>query len=206
MVPSDCPTCRWAVLEGGLKGTIIDCPKHGVLKEVKNYVGSVQEQMESHDKAFYPIIWTPVKIPLTNPDKDTNLQELTMDGQVAKEGIKKDEGKPRFELLDYQVLEAVSRILTKGAEKYDDRNWENGINYGRVYGAALRHLSAFWTVYLNKSDGINHADGNESHLDHAITELMFLSAYEKRGMKQFDDRPGKSISDIPTDLHDLRQG
>lgn len=116
-----------------------------------------------------------------------------MDGQTLKSGEKKDEGKPRFELLAYEVLRAVSRILTKGAIKYASRNWEKGIAYGRVYGAAQRHLADWWNAKLEGGDGINHADGSESHLDHAICELMFLSAYEKRGMNegQFDDRPTK---------------
>lgn len=105
-------------------------------------------------------------------------------------GMKYDNGKPRFELLPFDVLEAVARIFTQGAKKYSDRNWERGLEYGRCYGAALRHLTDFWNAKLNQSDAINHDDGNESSLDHAITELMFLSAFEKRRMKSFDDRPG----------------
>jgi len=122
---------------------------------------------------------------------DHRFQETQMDGQIQKNGVKKDEGKPRFELLAYEVLRAVARILTKGAEKYDSRNWEQGISYGRIFGATQRHLTDWWNAYLEGKDGINHTDGIESHLDHAITELMFLSAYEKRGMKEFDDRPKK---------------
>lgn len=131
----------------------------------------------------------PIVIPLTTPGPDTNVQEIYMEGQILKTGEKKDEGKPRVELLPFDVLEAVARILTEGAKKYDSRNWENGIAYGRVYGAAMRHLFKFWNAHITGTDGINSDDGRESHLDHAITELMFLSAYEKRGMTEFDDRP-----------------
>jgi len=116
-----------------------------------------------------------------------------MDGQVLITGVKKDEGKARFELLPYEVLAAVARILTAGAKKYADRNWEKGIAYGRVFGAAQRHLTNFWNAKLEDRDGINHADGNEMDIDHAICELMFLSAYEKRGKTQFDDRPRKDL-------------
>ena len=119
---------------------------------------------------------------------DRRVQNI-MDGQELKTGVKKDEGKARFELLAYEVIEAVARILTAGARKYADRNWEKGIAYGRVFGAVQRHLAAWWNTKLTNGDGINHADGNESHLDHAITELMFLSAYEKRNKTDFDDRP-----------------
>lgn len=134
----------------------------------------------------------PITVPLTHPTPDTNLQEAYhMDGQILKTGEKKDEGKARFELLPYEVIAAVARILTAGAKKYADRNWEKGISYGRIFGAAQRHLTDFWNAKLEGKDGINHADGKESHIDHAICELMFLSAYEKRGLLGFDDRPVK---------------
>jgi hypothetical protein len=127
------------------------------------------------------------------PPRDLNLQELTMDGQELKGGTKKDEGKARWDLLPWEVNAAVARILTAGAKKYSDRNWEKGIAYGRVFGAVMRHLYDWWIAKLTGGDGINHADGTESHLDHAITELMFLSTYEKRGFNgtEIDDRPHK---------------
>lgn len=125
------------------------------------------------------------------------------DGQILSTGLKKDEDKTRYELLPYEVIDAVARILTDGAKKYDSRNWEKGINYGRVYGAAQRHLTDFWNQFLKGGDGINHADGSQLHIDHAITELMFLSAYIKRGLIQFDDRPVKLEE---KQIIDLRQG
>lgn len=124
------------------------------------------------------------------------------EGQFTREGRKEDTGKARYELLPYEVIDAVAKILTDGARKYDSRNWEKGISYGRVYGAAQRHLTEFWNQFLKGGDGINHADGSQLHIDHAITELMFLSAYIKRGITQFDDRPGK----IEEKKFDLRQG
>lgn len=123
--------------------------------------------------------------------RDTEFyKELAMDGQTLKTGEKKDEGKPRWELLAYDAIEGIVATLTSGAQKYAARNWELGILYGRVYGAAMRHLSAWW-----KGETTDPESGR-SHLDHALTELMFLSAYEKRGMKQFDDRPNSIKQDI----------
>ncbi len=130
------------------------------------------------------------KLPINIP-KDFYGEIPQMDGQELKTGVKKDEGKARFELIAWEVVEAVARILTEGAKKYDPRNWEKGILYGRVFSGVLRHLTAWFNAKVSGTDGINHSDGNESHLDHAITGLMFLSAYEKRGMAQFDDRPTK---------------
>ena len=125
------------------------------------------------------------------PPSDTNLQEIRVDGQELKSGTKKDEGKARWDLLPLEVVGAVAEILTNGAKKYAPRNWEKGIAYGRVFAGVMRHLYEWWTSKLTGGDGINHADGKNSHLDHAITGLMFLSAYEKRGFNgsELDDRP-----------------
>ncbi len=105
-----------------------------------------------------------------------------MEGQVTREGIKHDTGKPRWELLPYDAVRGVVEVLTDGAKKYSDRNWENGIAYGRVFGALQRHLTAWWSGENTDSES------GRSHLDHAMCELMFLSAYEKRGMSFLDDR------------------
>ncbi len=111
-----------------------------------------------------------------------------MDGQELRTGLKKDEGKPRWELVPYDAVRGAVYILTTGAIKYADRNWERGIAYGRVYGALQRHLDAWWMAKVEGNDGTD-AESGRSHLDHAMCELMFLSAYEKRRMTEFDDRP-----------------
>lgn len=116
------------------------------------------------------------------PEKE---RQQAMDGQILKQGTKKDEGKPRWELLAFDAVQGVVTILTFGAIKYDARNWEKGIMYGRVFGALMRHLTAWW------GGEDKDLESGRSHLDHAMCELMFLSAYEKRGMTQLDDRPGK---------------
>lgn len=106
-----------------------------------------------------------------------------MDGQITITGVKKDEGKPRWELLPFDAVEGAVKILTFGAVKYAARNWENGIMYGRVFGAIIRHLWKWW-----QGENLD-AESGMSHLDHALCELLFLSAYEKRKMTQLDDRP-----------------
>lgn len=115
--------------------------------------------------------------------KEILRRKEAMDGQTLLTGEKKDEGKFRWELIAFDAIEGIAAILTMGAKKYSARNWELGIQYGRVYGAIMRHLSAWW-----RGENIDSESGR-SHLDHAMCELMFLSAYEKRGMTQFDDRP-----------------
>ena len=96
------------------------------------------------------------------------------------EATKHDTSKVRMELLPMDVLEDVSRVLTFGAEKYDAWNWAKGMDWSRLYGACLRHLTA-WRL----SDEPDPETGL-SHLHHALCCLMFLSAYERRGIGNND--------------------
>ena len=83
-------------------------------------------------------------------------------------GRKFDTEKPKAYLLPPKALMEVSRVLTIGAEKYDEENWRKLDNLQNRYtGAALRHLFA-------------HMDGeqldsetNISHIAHAVCCLLF---------------------------------
>jgi hypothetical protein len=91
---------------------------------------------------------------------------------------------PLLDALD-EVVDwfGVARVLEFGAQKYAPRNWEKGIAFARVYGAACRHLLAF-------IGGEEHdPETGYCHLDHASCCIMFLAAYQMRGMNDLDDRP-----------------
>lgn len=91
-------------------------------------------------------------------------------------GVKFDTDKVRLELIPTELLWGVGKILTFGAEKYSARNWEEGMDWGRVYGALQRHLNAWWSGE-NKDPETGH-----SHLWHAGCCIAFLIAYEVRGV------------------------
>lgn len=111
------------------------------------------------------------------------------------EGKKDDQTKVRLDLLSIPALLGLGNVLTHGAIKYEPRNWEAGIQYGRVFGAVLRHLFAWWLKEdYDKDSGLHH-------IDHAMCELMFLSHYVKAQShyQKFDDRPlWDKISDPTT--------
>ena len=101
-----------------------------------------------------------------------------------EEGTKYDENKVRLDLFPGDSLIAISEILTFGAKKYADRNWEKGMKWSRPFGALMRHMWAWWMgESFDKETG-------KSHLWHAGCCIIFLIAYEARGMTEFDDRPG----------------
>jgi len=124
-----------------------------------------------------------------DPDEGEQWQ-----GRMAAEvteGRKDDTGKVRLELIPAELLMAVGTILTFGANKYDDRNWELGMSWGRVFGALMRHMWCWWAgkgrttknfMFGDKDDETGH-----SHLWHAACCLSFLIAYEERDIGE-DDR------------------
>lgn len=107
-------------------------------------------------------------------------------GQEDKFGRKDDSGKLRMDLIPPEVEEMLALVLTKGASKYADRNWEKGIKYSRVYAALRRHLLAWM-----KGEEID-SEWGLPHLAHAYCCLTFLLTYELRGMgAEWDDLHAK---------------
>lgn len=100
------------------------------------------------------------------------------------EGRKDDDGKNRLDLIPPELIFAVGEVLTFGARKYSARNWEKGMSWGRVFGALMRHLWAWWRG--DKAD----PETGLSHLWHAGCCLAFLIAFEAR--KLGDDDRGRS--------------
>jgi len=95
--------------------------------------------------------------------------------------VKHDAGKPRTDLLPCDALLAVSAVLRYGAGEYGDRNWEKGMQWGRLWAALLRHGFS-WArgeTYDDES-GLRHT----AHM--ACCALMLLS-HELRSIG-IDDR------------------
>jgi hypothetical protein len=106
------------------------------------------------------------------------LSEIT---QPSSQGRKDDQNKIQPELIAPEIITALASVLAYGAKKYSPRNWEKGMAWSRPYGALMRHMWAWWSC----------ADKDEetkmSHLWHAACCIMFLIAYDSRGVGT-DDR------------------
>lgn len=97
------------------------------------------------------------------------------------EGVKFDEGKPRWDLLPFDALDEVAEVLRYGANKYAPRNWEKGMAWGRLLGAAMRHLAA-WA-----RGNYRDSESQLPHLAHAACCVLMLLALTMRGVGT-DDR------------------
>jgi len=104
-------------------------------------------------------------------------------------GLKYDQNKLRTDLLSVSAMKGTAKILTLGAQKYAERNWEAGMEFSRIYRACLSHLIDWW------EGEDNDKDSKESHLDHAACCIMFLQHFVKNQerYKKFDNRPFKKL-------------
>jgi len=97
-------------------------------------------------------------------------------------GLKFDADKDPWHLAPWDAFLAIVKVLSFGANKYAPRNWEKGMDWSRPWSALQRHLTAWWG-----QEGLDPETGY-SHLWHAGCCLVFLIAYEIRGVGK-DDRP-----------------
>jgi len=97
------------------------------------------------------------------------------------QGLRYNTGKPRVDLLDPMALEGTAVVLTYGATKYAERNWEKGMAWSKVIASLLRHVFLFM-----KGEDIDKESGLP-HVDHIGTNAMFLQRYY-RTHKDKDDR------------------
>lgn len=90
-------------------------------------------------------------------------------------------GKLRMDLVPVSAVNALARVLTYGANKYDSDNWRRGFNYSVPYACLMRHMMAW-----QDGEDIDPESGL-SHLDHAIANIAMLIEFE-RECSHLDDR------------------
>lgn len=88
----------------------------------------------------------------------------------ATEALKFDGEKVPLDLLPFESIEEIAKVLQFGAKKYSANNWREhgGIKWGRLSGAALRHIFAW-----SKGED-NDPESGLSHLAHAGCCILFL--------------------------------
>ena len=92
-----------------------------------------------------------------------------------------DGSKPPMELLSTTALTKIAEVMAFGAQKYSANQWRIGMDWSRLLGATMRHLTAY-------NDGENlDSESGLSHLAHAACCIMFLLEFEETH-PEFDDR------------------
>ena len=65
-------------------------------------------------------------------------KHMTYKGGCDRQSTK---GKGRYDLISPVFLRRLAIVLEKGAEKYEERNWEKGMPLSRCLDSAMRHIS-----------------------------------------------------------------
>ena len=97
--------------------------------------------------------------------------------------IKFDNDKPRYDLIPPEALDGLARLYGLGAGKYDDRNWEKGLAWSRVFAAMMRHA---WKWF--RGEDYDREDG-QHHLLSVIWCAMALYTYFVRAVGTDDRSP-----------------
>lgn len=84
-----------------------------------------------------------------------------------KKGLKYDSQKVPLDLIPYDALVEIGKVLQAGELKYGTANWANGIEIRRLLAAAMRHLGQF-------NNGEDYDEETQTlHIANAATNLMF---------------------------------
>lgn len=119
-----------------------------------------------------------------------NEINVTYEEVSAKhKGLRYNSGKLRYDLLHPIAQEGLTKVMTKGAEKYEERNWERGMLWSNVIASAKRHLAKF------ESGEDYDEETGLLHVDHLQANAHFLSAYYKI-YPQGDNRRRNHMSNV----------
>lgn len=99
-------------------------------------------------------------------------------------GAQKGRKLARFDLIPAEPLIGLAEQFGRGAQKYDDRNWERGHPWGISYAALNRHLWLWWNGEdLDPETGAHHLDAVAFHV-FALREFHVKHP-------EMDDRPNR---------------
>ena len=128
--------------------------------------------------------------------KDNNLvKEIIMENKEKKDftattgkgsGLRFNKGKLRYDLVQPRAHEDMVDVLTMGAEKYFDRNWENGLSWTSVLASMKRHIAA-----IERGEDYDPESGR-LHIAHVACNAHFLNAFYYT-FPQGDDRPKRYL-------------
>lgn len=91
-------------------------------------------------------------------------------------------GKVQLHQIPRWVLWQVAKVCVYGALKYGRWNWRAGMPFSEIFDSATRHQDDWW-----EGNDLDY-ESRLHHLDHAITDLIFLRWYT-RFCPEKDDRP-----------------
>jgi len=122
---------------------------------------------------------------MENNDKNIDFSSTTSKGG----GLRFNQGKLRYDLVHPKAHEDMVDVLTYGATKYYDRNWENGLSWTSVIASLKRHLAA---IEAGEDYDIGEGGSGKLHIANLACNAHFLNTFYYT-FPQGDDRIKKFI-------------
>ncbi len=144
------------------------------------------------DLSLRPTVLEQIYAPDLPPGEDRRIGGTSRPKtEVPTRGLRYNKGKRRYDLLPPDALAVLTDVLTVGAEKYAERNWEAGMPYKDALGSLERHLQAW------KAGEDNDKESGLPHLAHVMCNAMFLLTWQLRNLGE-DDRVKVRMPDAPS--------
>ncbi|MEM4710645.1 MAG: DUF5664 domain-containing protein [Candidatus Woesearchaeota archaeon] len=104
--------------------------------------------------------------------------------EIEEKGLRYNDGKLKWTLIDYNALEPLVEVLEFGTKKYSENNWKKGLYVTDICDSLLRHIYSF----LNGEN--NDKESKLPHIGHILANSMFLS-YMLKNKPELDNRHKK---------------
>lgn len=149
-------------------------------RELEAYMKSIELNAEKPTNYTDTVLVTPEM--QNNAYKEfSNAIAKDFEESKKEKGERFDQGKPRTDLLSPIALMGIAKVLAYGVDEYGARNWQKGMEWGKVIGPLLRHTLKFMA-------GEDFDEKTKlPHVDHIAANAMFLQEYF-RTHKDLDDR------------------
>lgn len=94
-------------------------------------------------------------------------------------GRKDDWTKLRYDLIPFESLAPLVRVLMFGARKYGDHNWQKVPDARRRYFSAMMRHTIAWAMGEERDP-----ESGESHMTHALCCGFFIVWFEEMAKRE----------------------
>lgn len=88
-------------------------------------------------------------------------------------GLRYNEGKLPWHLVDFRALKSMVEVLEYGAKKYAEDQWKKGLSLKEIRDSFIRHM-----IEWNSGQEIDSESG-KSHIGHMMCNLLFYEYFTK---------------------------
>lgn len=121
-------------------------------------------------------LWPPL------PDEESQVEAPPGYANKPGSGLRFNTGKNRVELVPPEWIWALADVTTQGSKKYEERNWERGMDWSNMVGCMQRHLLKFMAGEQYDGPEFNLEQGTTGchHLAMVAWNALALMSYDLR--------------------------